>query len=72
MPTNIAILEFKVICLFLKIPFFSLFLAVPCGMWDLSSMPSAMEAWKPNHSSAKEFPKFPFFDALGYLPTNNQ
>ena len=55
-----------------KFPFLFLFLAAPRGMWDLSSMPSAVEAWKPNHSSARELPKFPFFDVLGYLTTNNE
>ena len=42
---------------------FFLFLAVPCGVWDLGSPAGiepalpAVEAWNPNHWTAREVPK---------------
>ena len=47
--------------------FFSFyFLAMPCGMWDLSPQPGiepvppAVGVQSPNHCTAREFPQIPF------------
>ena len=56
MPINTATLEFKVICFISKkFPFLFLFLAVPCGMWDLSC-PTRDQTRIPLHWKVKSQP----------------